>query len=382
MPCPPSSPCRAALAASFLLLILGALWSQAPRCAAAQEVALGGTVQARFGYGRWAGEGDAQQRLGFGIRRARLRAAALLTDHVGGYLQLDAGGTSVTLLDSYAFYERGPWRVQLGRFAVAQPRAAQMTSHTRIDAIERAVIGQEWEARTLGNGGRDFGLEAQYAAGALALHVALHNGNGTWDRAAGNFRASVDDPTGGAERTGMAASLYGAYAPPSIDGLEVGGYVGYNGAGNAATEVQGGPLAGTPRTYLSYSAHAYWGARPGSQPLRLKADLIAIDYEALDTPNPLLTPGSSQEAYGVSLLGAARVHRAGEVFARGEYFDPSGRASDDDSYYFTAGASFSLSALRGEAYRNQRLTLAYQTRRQDGADAAPHLLILQAQIVF
>jgi hypothetical protein len=350
---------------------------------------LGGTLQPRFSYGRTAlGQAD-RERFGFGIRRARLRATAVLAERAGAYFQLGAAGASVELLDAVLFFDlTDALRLRAGRFPPAQPRAFQLTSHKHIDATARAAIARRWGNGTLANDGRDFGLEALVETDRFDVQAGLYNGNGNWDRALGNYRDDiVGDPTGGADTRGMAAGAYGAWRPAALPGVEIGGYGGYNGARNAATRppdaLRSSPLPGAVRSYASYSAHLYWGARPGSQAVRLKADLIGTRYDtetfSLDGPGRSST--IEQHALGASLLGAVGLFdRSAEVLARYERYDLAtgrdGRARD----YLTAGASLSLSALRGRPYERRRLTLAYATRFSGDAD--PHLLVVQAQIVF
>ncbi len=353
------------------------------------DFTFGATFQGRFSYG-WRADGVAEdpERLGFGLRRVRLRGAAVF-GRPGAYVQVGAVGAAVEPLDAYAFYAITPrLQVRLGRFAPAQPRAYQLTSHTRIDALERAVIANRWGENTLAYGGRDFGLDLLYEADRATLQLTLHNGTGSWDRLFGNFRSGIRMPTDGGDGTGMAASLYGAYRPAMLSDLEVGAYVGYNAAEPPSTRVESGFFEGTPRSYVSYSGHLYWGAIPGSRPVRLKLDVIGIRYEALTVPPTVyLLPGAQltdaeQHVLGLSLLGAVRVHPSAEVFARIEQYDANMNADGRRTRYLTAGGSFSLSALRGGPYRAQRLTLAYGAAFPEGAGARRHLLALQLQLVF
>lgn len=376
----------------FLALLTPILFSGPARAQVDPAFSLGTTFQGRFSYG-WHEETaatDAQERLGFGIRRARLRGEAIFGS-LGAYGQVDAAGSSVTLLDAYLLYApTGRLQLQLGRLIPAQPRALQFTSHTRMDSFERAAIALRWDDGTLGSSGRDFGLSLQYSAPRADLILSLHNGDGDWSSLRGNVRPGLaGDVTGGADNAGMAVSLYGAYQPAAFPGVEAGGFLGYNAAKNPSTEVSEGFFAGTPRTYTSYAGHLYWGAHPGSQPLRLKADLIGIRCETLTVPPTVdLPPGTQimddeQHVLGLSLLGAARFHRAGELFGRIERFDPNTDTDENATHYLTFGANFSLSALYGQPYRNQRLTLAYGTVLPE-ASGSPnqHLIALQLQLVL
>jgi hypothetical protein len=377
------------LAALFLALLLTAAPTRAQEdtstVAPARpdvDLALGGTLQPRFSYGRTfvaADPGaDAPDRVGFGIRRARLRFEATLAGRTGVYVQLAAGGTTVGLLDALLFYDlTDALRLRLGRLAAAQPRAAKLTSHKHIDLTARAAIARRWGDATLGNSGRDFGLEALYETDRVTAQAGLYNGNGNWSRALGNFREDITgDPTGGLATRGLSVAAYGAWRPAALEGVEVGGFIGRNAARNAASTPPSNRFSDGARSYTSYSGHLYWGPRPGSQPVRLEADLIGTRYETLSAGNGAF----DQHALGASLLGAVGLFdQSAELLARVERYDPALDRDDDAVDYVSAGASLSVSALRGRPYERQRLTLAYSTRLDD---ADPHLLVVQAQVLF
>lgn len=376
----------------FLIFLSPFLFAGTAQAQVDPSLSIGATFQGRLSYG-WYEEAAAdytRERLGFGIRRARLRGEATF-GNLGIYGQVDAAGSSVQLLDAYLLYApTGRLQLQLGRFTPAQPRAFQLTSHTRMDSFERTAIALRWDDGTLDSSGRDFGLSLQYSAPRGELLLSLHNGDGDWSSLRGNVRPGLaGDVTGGTDNAGMAVSLYGAYQPAAFPGVEAGGFLGYNAAKSPSTEVSEGFFAGTPRTYASYASHLYWGARPGSQPFRLKADLIGIRYETLTVPPTVdLPPGTQivddeQRALGLSLLGAARLHRTTELFGRIEQFDPNTDTDEDATRYLTFGVNFSLSALYGQPYRNQRLTLAYGTSQPEASESPnQHLIALQLQIVL
>lgn len=343
-------------------------------------ITLGGLLQGRLSYLRTASAGEvpSAERLGFGMRRVRLRFDVDLGERVGFFAQLGGGSGSLGVLDIFASYQVNERvRVRLGRMASAQPRAFILTSGAAIDAIDRAVITERWGARTLSPDGRDFGLDVQVQGERGRVLLFLHNGYGNWSSARGNLRGGLSsaDPLSGQDHIGMALSLYGDYRPEAFAGLEVGGFVGLNGAQNPLTERTAN---GGGRTYASYAAHLYWGAVPGSQPVRAKADVIGVRYAAPEGG------GEATSTLGLSLLGAVRAGRGGEVFGRVEsYQEEDAFAQAGNLPYWTVGASLSPSALRGGPYPRERFTLAYSTTRPDFPGAGRrHLVILQAQIVF
>lgn len=344
-------------------------------------VRLGATVQGRFsaGYASLDG-GDARSRVGFGLRRIRLRVDADLAERFGLHIQLEGAGTAPIITDTYGFYRLADGlRVRLGRMVVAQPRSLTLTSHAAIDAIDRAAIAEVWGAQTIDEGGRDFGIDLVYATNRTTLMAGLYNGDGSWSRARGNFREGISDgaPTGTVDQTGLAASVYGHHELRALGGLELGGHASFNAAENPNT-------AG--RTYASYSAHAYWGAVPGSQPIRLKADVLGIVYEevpAAATPGAVLDADGAQQTLGASLLGAVRMHPSTEIFGRIEQYTPNLNLDDREERYVTGGVSFSPSALMGERYRKVRITTAYSGLFPQADDLENrHLGMVQVQLVF
>jgi len=335
--------------------------------------------QPRMSYGLSdpsASSGDARvERYGFGLRRARFQMRAAV-GRAGAFMQLDGASGTVKLLDYSASYRLGKRvRVRLGRFAVAQPRAMLLTSGAQIDAIDRAAIAERWARNTIGSDGRDFGFDVRYSLERGELSVALHNGDGNPDRLRGNFREQPGggDATRGVETQGLAVTASAVFRPMASNALEVGGFAGLNGSRNPNTRPSGSERG---RNYVTYGAHVYWSARPGSRPLRLKVDALGILYEA---PSRF---EDRQHTLGVSILGAARVHRAAELFARIEQYDPDTNRTGSGDTYLTAGGSLSLSALRGKPYHRERLTLGYSLFSPDGSNAREHLVILQAQLVF
>ncbi|HMB90756.1 MAG TPA: hypothetical protein VKP65_07910 [Rhodothermales bacterium] len=374
---------------SFLLVLclLLACWCVVPLDAISQGVApvsfgegnvgfvVGGTAQVRATYAQ-----DAPllaNRLGFGIRRLRLRMHASTGQRVGFFVQADGADANFKVLDLAVEYRPSSrWRLRAGRIISARP--AGFNSHTRIDAVDRPVTIGEWAKHTIGADGHDFGVEARFAGPQGEVLAFLHNGDGHWDRARGNFREEVGlgSSTRDTDRTGLAATVYAAFTPTKRDGLDVGGFVGINTARNPNTAHQG-----IGRAYTTYGAHVYGGAIPGSWPVRVKAEVVGLRYETLDAAVLDTSNVFAQQMLGASVLAAVRFLRAGEVFARYERFDPNTTTPGDTFTFATVGGSLSTSALRGQPYHRERITLAW-TMRMDATETMTYGLILQAQLVF
>ena len=363
-------------------LVLALLVGVAAHAASAQvevegpgglAVRLAGTVQPRVSFGAEdttmvSDEAGRRERFGFGLRRARFEARVVWRGRVGLEFDVDGASGEVRPVDMYGVAFLGAHvQVRAGRVPGAQPRGSVATSHREIDAVERAAIIGRWADGTLGGSGRDIGLDVQYERGPVFAELFVHDGSGVFSRDRANFREGIESPsvTGGADRVGLALSGAARFAPPAWGGAEAGAYASVNPRGNARTARDG-----VWRGYTSAGAHVYWGAEPGSRPVRLKLDVVATAYEA--TP-----AGGRRQSAGVSGLAAVRVLGHGEAFGRAERYWPDAGPAEG---YLTGGLSYSPSAAAGERYRTVRLTLAYARRDVAGAEA--HLAVLQGQFAF
>lgn len=356
---------------SFLCLLVLAALTAAPSLA--QGIALGdevtlvinGTVQPRVSFG--AQEGD--ERLGVGLRRARLQTRTTYQDRIGLEFDFDGSSGDLRSVDLFGFYNlTDNLQLRAGRQPGAQPRSYVPTSHSRIDVIERAAIAERWAQGTIGSSGRDFGLDLEFETDQTTAVLFVHSGTGEFSRAVGNFRESVTSGSvvRGTDETGVAVTAMAQHEPAGLPGVEIGAFAGVNPVGSESSA-----LGEIDRGYTTGGAHVYWGARPGSQPVRLKLDALGVRYDEVD--------GARQESVGVSALGAVRVLETGEAFARAERFWSDVDGSADD--YLAAGLSYSLSAAQGHDYRKARLTLAYHFRSSE-VDENAHLVVLQGQFAF
>lgn len=326
---------------------------------------LSGGIQPRAGFG--AEEADGTERLGLGLRRARLQFRLTLLERAGMEYDIDTTPGDLRSVDLFAFYDLSETvQVRAGRLPPPQPRGFVPTSYSRIDAVDRAPIVERWAAGTLGSSGRDIGADVTVGLGRAELQLALHNGTGGFSRETDNFRESGSAPsvTRGTDEMDLALSSAVRYTGPA--GLSLGGFASVNARGSERTA-----LGDTERGYVSGGAHAYWGERPGSQPVRLKLEAVGTQYEAVD--------GARQRAAGAGLFGAVRAFGHGEVFARGDgYWTDTDEAGD---VFGTLGASYSPSAALGRDYRDLRVTASYLVRRDADGDLG-HLVKLQGQIIF
>ncbi len=326
---------------------------------------LTGGIQPRAGLG--IEEADDTERVGLGLRRARLQFRLTLLDKVGMEYDVDTTPGDLRSVDLFAFYDLSE-NVQLraGRLPPAQARGFVPTSYSRIDAVDRAPLAERWARGTLGSSGRDISLDLTAELGETEVQVTLHNGTGGFSRDTDNFRESGSSPsvTRGADVTDLALSAAVHRGGPS--GLSYGGFASVNTRGNEQTV-----LDDVERSYVSAGAHLYWGERPGSQPVRLKLEAVGTQYEAVD--------GFRQQLAGAGLFGAVRMLEHGEAFVRAEGLWEDVDAEPD--VFGTVGVSYSPSAALGRDYRDLRVTLDYIVRRNAEGDIG-HLVKLQGQIIF
>ncbi|MEM1057090.1 MAG: hypothetical protein AAGI52_16330 [Bacteroidota bacterium] len=326
---------------------------------------LSGGIQPRIGLGI---EGaDDTERLGLGLRRARLQFRLTLLEKAGMEYDVDTTPGDLRSVDLFAFYDVSETvQLRAGRLPPAQARGFVPQSYTRIDAVDRSPVDERWASGTLGSSGRDLGVDLTAQLGETEVQVTLHNGTGGFSRDTDNFResGSASSVTRGADETAFALSA--AVHHGGSSGLSFGGFASLNARGNDATA-----LDDTTRSYTSGGAHIYYGERPGSQPLRLKLEAVATQYETID--------GVQQRSAGVGAFGAIRAFPHGEVFLRGDRFWED--VDTDGEIYGTVGASYSPSAALGRDYRDLRITASYLVRRNDDGDIG-HLVKLQGQIIF
>ncbi len=342
------------------------------------SIRVGGTLQSRVTFASDLNQvGVRHERIGFGIRRMRLRLSTNIGERLGLFLQMDGSGTFTTWLDL-----RGEYRVdehltiRAGRFVGAQPRAFARTFHSDVDAIDRPAISERWAKMTIGSDGRDYGVEALWVSPGWEIRGFLHNGYNRLNLSSGISRTVAEGGvTDGIETEGFAFSAALTHWPDGRDRFEIGAYASVNTTKNELTEI-----GRVGRNYISYSAHAYWGPLAGDQPLRLKTNIIGISYQKVD-------PWDVENFIGASLFGGYLVVPHIEMFATGEYWHGDGGGLNGINQVFaTLGGSYSLSALRDKPFVQNRLILAYSIRSMESKsvnfDELTHLLMMQMQLYF
>ncbi|GAB5520157.1 MAG: hypothetical protein RhofKO_24080 [Rhodothermales bacterium] len=332
---------------------------------------LGGGLQTRLTYLHSDLNGTTTTDTDFGIRRARLSYRVAVGERWSLRFQHELRENPV-FLDLYVTYKvNDNLSIRTGRMPDAQPRSYLMTSYRYADTYDRPNIANRWSSGTIGNTGRDYGVAFRYSLDRSRVHLFLHNGDASRSN---NLRATTRSSSGFDDDTGMAISLYADHKPAALEGIEVGGFIGHNAHQAARTAAEGSDIG---RSYTSYSAHAYYGATPGSQAFRLKADMIGIIYEYAAPNSP------DQHTLGLNLFAAALVQPNLELFAQAErrYFDVE--AINDAESFFIVGLNASMAPDLPDGFVKQRFTLAYEYMTSDAATAPTrHGLLAQLQFIF
>ncbi len=319
------------------------------------KLRIGGSLQTRVSYMLNPNlTGLPESQMGAGIRRARIRLYADPHPNVRLFLQIEGSGASATFTDMRAEWDMTKkTMLRMGRFVGAQPRGMALTLMYDIDAIDRAAIMEHWARSTYGSNSRDFGVEVVHRRGDVELRGFLHNGD-----SAQNFRVGISEPSpsGGPNRGALATSVMVRLLPSSLPHSDFGAHVGYN-----PTKMPNS----LNREYLEWSSHAYWGDKIGTQPTRLKFDVVGIRY---------LNVGAIQRnTMGVSLLAAQRIHPDAELFARVERLD----TTLNEYAYVTAGTTYKLWNW------TNKVTAAWTMRTDLASSSDPvHILAVQTQFNF
>lgn len=336
---------------------------------------LGFTAQPRFTYAYEPAASGDRERMGFGMRRFRFKTYVNYGEDMRFFSQWEGSGPTVALLDIRGEYRLNDktW-LRFGRFVGAHPRVMAITLHSDIDIIDRPGIAAVWARNTIGADARDYGAEVLYRNPRLEYRVFLANGYNQ-----NNFRNEANNASiaGGVADKGMAISTMARYFPERVANSEFGGYVGYNRSRNPLTV---SPLApGVGRGFLSTSAHAYWGSLAGSQPFRVKLDVVSVHYEEIT----LSSGGEYQQNFlGGSATFAWLVRPAVELGVIVENYNIDRDAAASETTLVTLGTTYSFSAARGDNFMGQKVTLGYTLKNERGQDDPAHLLILQFQILF
>ncbi len=305
-------------------------------------VRLGGTIQAMLSSAQT--NGDTSQ-IGVGLRRIRLRAYANLGKKVSAFIQYSAKSNKV--LDARITYKFSPqFNLRIGRFIGAGVKGGGLTSHTKIDIVERPVTAQKWAAATIGADYRDYGIAVLGSISGFSYNVTLHNGSGAMNVLASH--KSIGNPM----KSGMAVSAMVGFKPEGIKGLDIGGYFG-----------QGNKYY---NDYSSFSGYLYY--QPG--PFRFKGEYVSWTNKNAPT---------EVTSNGFYAFGAYKIMPKIELLARYEQFDPNVDVDNDEQTDITIGAGYSIWPSK---WTQGKITLAYVIQGESGTTVDDNVLYAFFQLVF
>jgi len=310
---------------SLIIFLLAASMTQA-QDGPEKSVRLGGSVQAMVSSAQT--NTDSSQ-FGVGLRRIRLRAYASLGKKVKAFIQYSAKSNKV--LDARITYKFSPeFQMRIGRFIGAGVKGGGLTSHTKIDIVERPVTAQKWGAATIGADYRDYGVAFLGNVSGFSYNLTFHNG-------AGNMNVLASHKSiGNKLKSGVAVSAMVGFKPEGVKGLDVGGYFG-----------QGNKYY---NDYSSYSGYVYY--QPGK--FRFKGEYVS--WTNKNSPTELTSNG-------YYAFVAYKVMKKIELLARYETYDPNSDLSDDEQTDITIGAGYSIWPSKWTA---AKVTLAYVIQGESG----------------
>ena len=300
-----------------------------------------GTVQAM---GSYAQTNTDTAQIGFGLHRVRLKT---YFDYgkVSAFIQYSAKNNKIIdVRMTYKFLKT--FNIRIGRFLGASPRAGALTSHLKIDIVERSFSAQKWATNSVGSDFRDYGVAAFGKLGNFNYNLTVHNGNG-----ATNILASQKN-TAKILNQNIAISGMVSFKPKLVKGLEAGGYYGI---GNANIN-----------EYSSYNAYIYWEPKP----IRIKAEVIGLTN----------TKGNKDvTSLGYYVFGALEITNAWELLARYEKYDPNTDVNNNVTNLITFGARYALFPAKISA---SKITIAYVLHDEEEVAINHNVLYVMFQTAF
>ncbi len=304
---------------------------------------------------------DATQ-LAFGVRRARVGWKYKSDTHFGKF-QGDGGGGTFKVLDAYVGRKVNDMvTVQIGRFVGVGSQAGGLTSATKLDLVERSIVGRRWAAGTVGGDYRTYGLMASIVPNELfKINVQISNGFGSVNAApSSNSHAAA----GGLIDDSFAAQLdFGVYATP-MEGLGVGFTYGLP---NENLNTTG-----------SMTAHAYY---------KLPNMYLKFDTATLAN-NPVWDDDDADfTSMGYAITGGYSVSEKAEIIARYETWDGNTDLGNDDGDYMTKNFQVGVNVYcNPDAKYDQVFKLSFTRRMDEMPDDVdipdPNLVQAMWQIFF
>ncbi len=284
--------------------------------------------------------------IGFGVRRARLRAS-MTQGRATAFIQYET--VAPKLMNAridYALTDN--FTMRMGRFIGPGSQAGVRTSHTAIDFAERSIVGRYWSSAVGRPDGRSFGLAALGRNNLFRYEIMASNGNADLNLKPYN--------------TEFSSSTTGDGILPQIDlmlivdqwsSIEAGVHIGIPNE----NRVNVGSLTG----YAYYQPQVYQAGA-----VRGKLDLAMV----LDRTGP-----SDNTLVGIGFCGFYKINDNTEIGAGYAFWDQDQAADGDAVSNITAGVNYSPNPQRWKDTLF-KLAVTYKTTEAPGAAADPLLIHL------
>jgi hypothetical protein len=184
------------------------------------EVKFKGFFQGWFSYAPQEGTDD--DGLGFTLRRIRFKPYGNLGEKVSWTFQVGWDKASPALIDAYLDLNLSKqFMLRVGRFTVPGTVSSSLTSSSKLDLIERAMVTQQWSGNSGLSGYRGIGVQVHgnLANGKLYYAVMLAN-----PRTGSLFNPSIKSPVYEHENNGI--STWARLEAKPVKGLRIGAFYG------------------------------------------------------------------------------------------------------------------------------------------------------------
>ncbi len=318
---------------------------------------------------------DASQ-LAFGVRRARV-GWKYKDGPFTGKFQGDGAGGTFKVLDAFGEYKINDMaKVRMGRFVGVGSQAGGLTSATKLDMIERSIVGRRWGSGTVGGDYRTYAAMVSLAPNELfTVKAQLGNGFGSVNAKPSSNSHNDNDPTDMNDddpptedtgdnllNDGFAPQIdFGVYAAP-VEGLDLGFTYGLPNENLNTT--------GSMTAFAYYKTPAFY---------------FKFDYATLQMNPDWDDDELDVNSMGYAVTGGYNVNDNAQFVARYEIWDADTDAGNDDGSYITKNVQFGLNYyFNPEAKYDQVLKLAFTRRMDEMPDdvdiADPNLVQIMWQI--
>lgn len=285
---------------------------------------------------------DANEQIGFGVKRFRLYAKPTLTSNLSGFFQIEGAQsmTNLTVEDSMKTADflstfrllhanldykiNDQYTITVGKFIGAGMMGAGLLSSKNIDLIDRAEAAVTWAKETAGTDFADYGAEVTMKQKfGLTTKLWVHNGN---------VNKNVVSGKGSANKS-VAVDLWASYKPAFAPAVEFGGSIG---DGNHYVLDQ-----------FNYTGFLYISPAP----FRFKAEYATVEnYEV------------NRKFQGFYVMAAYAVTPNIEVLGMYDWVDRNTRVEKDEITNYSFGAAYYF--FPKQKYQS-KITAGYVIKTED-----------------